>query len=365
METRIASRLARIAASEVDSLIREESYLYLGLDRTKPVRVQALVNERCNYRCLSCTYWRLPHYKEELTIEQWQDALRSLKDYIGRYTIFFLGGEPFLKHDFVRLLEFCHDERLDCGVVTNGSLIRGETIRRLIAAEPVTLDFSVDGPTPETHDKSRGVPGSLAAIERAICALREESARQGRRLPIRIKTVLHALNYRSMVDMAAWTVRVGASCVDIRPVWRWSPETYSELWIGTDQMAELSAVIAELIRQRRAGLPIVTSEDELRIIPDHFLRGETPPRTEQCRAGLRNYFIGPSGDVTVCGYFAPIGNVREQEARAIWQGDEARLRREQTAACSKGCASGCYTKRPLAEMIGRASLVFKGSKRAE
>ena len=222
------------------------------------MRVQAQINERCNYRCLSCTHWRLPHYKEELAIEQWQDALRSLKDFIGRYAILFLGGEPFLKPGFVRLLEFGRDEGLDCGVLTNGSLIRGETIVRLVAAQPVTLDFSVDGPTPETHDRSRGVPGSLAAIERAIGALREEGERQGRPLAIRIKTVLHSLNYRSIVDMAAWTVRVGASCVDIHPVVRWSPETYSDLWIGPDQMAALSAVVAELIQQRGRGLPIVT-----------------------------------------------------------------------------------------------------------
>jgi hypothetical protein len=45
METRIASRLARIAVSEVDSLSREESYLYLGVDRTKPVRVQAQIKD--------------------------------------------------------------------------------------------------------------------------------------------------------------------------------------------------------------------------------------------------------------------------------------------------------------------------------
>jgi radical SAM protein with 4Fe4S-binding SPASM domain len=352
-----AARLARLAGSELDSLIREESYLYLGIDRTKPVRVQAQINERCNYRCLSCTFWRLPHYNEELTIEQWQNALRSLKDFIGRYAITFLGGEPFLKPGFMQLLEFGHEEGLGCGIVTNGSLLRGETIRRLVAAQPIFLDISVDGPTPGTHDKSRGVPGSLAAIERAIGALREASAKQGTRLAIRIKTVLHALNYHSMPDMATWTVRVGAACVDINPVNRWSPETYSDLWIGPDRMAELSAVVAELIQQRRTGLPIVTSEDQLKTIPDHFLGRKISPPTGRCHAGLRNYFIGPSGDVMVCSDFAPIGNVREQDARAIWQGDEARLRRQQTVECKRGCPVGCYTKRPIAQMIQRGAVL--------
>jgi radical SAM protein with 4Fe4S-binding SPASM domain len=359
------ARLARIAINELGSSIREESYLYLGVDKTKPVMVRALVNERCNYRCASCTYWRLATYKEELTIEQWEGALRSLKDFVGRYAISFLGGEPFLKQGFVRLLEFGHEEGIDCGVVTNGSLLRGETIRRVVAAQPIVLDISVDGPTPETHDVSRGVPGSLAAIERAIGALRDESERQGTTLAIRIKTVLHALNYRSMPDMAAWAVRVGASCVDIHPVVRWSPETYSYLWIGPDRMVELSAVIAELIQQRRARLPIVTSEDQLRSIVDSFLGHEMPPATGRCRAGLRNYVIGSTGDVKVCGSFAPIGNVREQEARAIWASEEARRRRQQTVECKRGCPVGCYTKRPMADMIDRASVILRGGKLAE
>ena len=363
--TQKVQRLARIAAVELDSLVREESYLYLGIDRTKPVRVQAQINERCNYRCRSCTFWRLPQYHHELSIEQWENALASLRTFIGRYAVLFLGGEPFLKPGFVRLLELGQEKGFDCGVVTNGSLLRRETIRRLVAAQPIVLDISVDGPTPETHDVSRGVAGSLAIIERAIGALREESARQGTPLTIRIKSVLHALNFQSMSDMAAWTVRVGASCVDINPVARWSPETYSNLWIEPDRIAELSTIVDELIRQRRAGLPIVTSERRLSTIPDHFLEREIPPHYDQCRAGLRNYFIGVTGDVTVCGSFAPIGNVRDQEARAIWYGEEARLRRRETVDCATKCAFGCYTKHPINQMIERASVILRDSKQAK
>jgi MoaA/NifB/PqqE/SkfB family radical SAM enzyme len=300
-----------------------------------------------------------------LTIEQWEDALSSLHTFIGRYAILFLGGEPFLKPGFVRLLELGQQMGFDCGVVTNGSLLRGETVRRLVAAQPIVLDISVDGPTPETHDASRGVAGSLAAIERAIGAVREESARQGKPLAIRIKSVLHALNFRSMSDMAAWTVRVGASCVDINPVVRWSRETYSELWIGPDRIAELSSIVDELIRQRRAGLPIVTSERRLSTIPDHFLERAIPAHYERCRAGLRNYFIGSTGDVSVCGFFAPIGNVRDQEARAIWYGEDARLRRRETVDCSKKCAFGCYTKHPISQMIERARLTLRGNEHVE
>jgi hypothetical protein len=72
-----------------------------------------------------------------------------------------------------------------------------------------------------------------------------------------------------------------------------------------------------------------------------------------------------TGDVKVCRDFAPIGNVRDQETRAIWEGEEARLRRKETVECETRCAFGCYAKHPIVHMIERASLVFKRGTLAE
>jgi MoaA/NifB/PqqE/SkfB family radical SAM enzyme len=52
------------------------------------------------------------------------------------------------------LLEFCHEHSIDFGVITNGSAFESErVIRRLVAARPLKVDISVDGPTAEIHDR--------------------------------------------------------------------------------------------------------------------------------------------------------------------------------------------------------------------
>ena len=80
-------------------------------DLTRPIVVYGMVNEWCNYKCRYATYWRLKEYKEEMTIEKWQNAMLSLKEFVGPYHIEYSGGEPFIKKGFVDLLEFCLEER--------------------------------------------------------------------------------------------------------------------------------------------------------------------------------------------------------------------------------------------------------------
>jgi len=86
------TNLSRLAWMHVRNDIMEELYLKTGIDHTKPIAVYEFVNERCNYKCRYCEDWRLENYNEELTIEEWQNALISLKEFIGSYHIEFTGG---------------------------------------------------------------------------------------------------------------------------------------------------------------------------------------------------------------------------------------------------------------------------------
>src|ERR1039457_5570384 len=98
--------LASLGWKHAVSAFAEEVYLKTGLDSTKPVTFYGLVNERCNVKCRDCEYWRLPKYKDEMSIEQWQAALLSIKDFVGTFSISYSGGEPFIKPGFLDLMAF-------------------------------------------------------------------------------------------------------------------------------------------------------------------------------------------------------------------------------------------------------------------
>ena len=135
-----------------------------------------LVNERCNVKCRYCEYWRLPKYKDEMTIEEWQKALLSIKEFVGTFSISFSGGEPFIKPGFLDLIEFCHQNRIHAGVTTNGSALNKKNAARYVASHPWNLNVSVDAPFAELHDYLRGWPGLFQKLSDGISYVRDEQA---------------------------------------------------------------------------------------------------------------------------------------------------------------------------------------------
>jgi MoaA/NifB/PqqE/SkfB family radical SAM enzyme len=355
-----ARKLFQLGMTEARAAVAEEIYMTTGLEVTRPTNIVGTLSKRCNYRCPMCMDWRpLPNRPDELTIAEWQNALQSLHDFLGSYRIGFLGGEPFMRAGFLTLLEFCHARGIDHSTTTNASLLRGAVIRRFVASRPLHLNISVDGPTAEVNDPSRGVPGSLRSVEKAIGALRDEQERAGKRFPIRIKPTVHVGNFRSMPAMVEWVRRVGADTLDFEPVRPWAPEVEKDLWIGPELLDELRAVMKELAALKRNGAPIETSEHRLLGMPNHFAGKNIEPEVTPCRVGLRRFDIGPNGDVSTCWFFEPIGNVRRQSAREIWQGAVAKLRREETVACTRACAFSCLAQKPLTNLIERGRLLLQ------
>ncbi len=126
------STLAELALKHTYNHFAEELYLHSGKDVTRPVTFYGLVNERCNVKCRYCEYWRLPKYKDEMTIEEWQNALLSIKDFVGTFSISFSGGEPFIKPGFLDLMMFCHTNGIHAGVTTNGSALNRKNAERFV-----------------------------------------------------------------------------------------------------------------------------------------------------------------------------------------------------------------------------------------
>src|SRR5271157_2212603 len=164
--------------------------LHSGKDITKPVTFYGLVNERCNVKCRYCEYWRLPKYKDEMSIEEWRKALLSIKEFVGTFSISFSGGEPFIKPGFLDLMMFCHKNGIHAGATTNGSALNQKNAERFAEAQPWNLNVSVDAPHAELHDYLRGWPGLFDKLSAGIKFVREERDKRGLDFPIVIKPTI-------------------------------------------------------------------------------------------------------------------------------------------------------------------------------
>jgi MoaA/NifB/PqqE/SkfB family radical SAM enzyme len=357
------STLTHLAFKHTINSFSEELYLRTGIDTTKPVTFYGLVNERCNVACRYCEYWRLPKYKDEMTIEQWQDALLSIKQFVGKFSISFSGGEPFIKPGFLDLMQFCHRNGILSGVTTNGSALNRKNAARLVDAHPFNLCVSCDAPCAEVHDYLRGYPGLFQKLSDGIKYVREERDRRGLSFPIIIKPTVNRKNYTYLPDMVEWCKQVGATAVNFQPMDLWTPETYDELWIEEGEHEALQQVADRMIALKRQGEPILNSELLISMLVPHFRKETAPPEVMPCRVGLRDFFIRTNGDVEVCFFFPAIGNIKEQSAREIWYGPKAQEIRKQTVECDKLCLYTCLSQKTLGDKVKMGMTLLKNQYR--
>jgi pyruvate-formate lyase-activating enzyme len=148
-------------------------------DAGRPVgsRLWLYTNFDCNLRCDYCCVRSSPEApRRALGLDRVQQIAREAAG-VGVSEIFVTGGEPFLLSEIGRILTACADAA-PTTVLTNGMLLVGrrlETLRSL-PRDRLTLQISLDSPTPERHDRHRG-KGTWAKAWRGIERARAEGFR--------------------------------------------------------------------------------------------------------------------------------------------------------------------------------------------
>jgi MoaA/NifB/PqqE/SkfB family radical SAM enzyme len=343
--------LSRLGLKHSQNAVAESLRIQTNIDITKPVTFYGIINERCNVKCRQCEYWRLPEYKQEMTIEQWKSALLSIKEFVGEFSMNFSGGEPYIKKNFLDVLAFANENGIHCGVTTNGFCMTKENAAKTVAAHPFNVNMSVDAPNAELHDYLRGQPGLFSRLSAGIGYLREEQKKQGVKFPITVKPTVNRLNFRLMPELVEWAQQIGATAVNFQTVDLWTPETYDELWVEEEDYEDFAQVIEQLIEMKNNGAPIMNSDEVFRLFLPHFRKEKAPAETLPCRVGLRNFWIDTRGDVKLCNEYPVIGNIKEQSAREIWYGEKAKEIRQQTLDCGKLCLITCVSQKTITDKV--------------
>ncbi len=133
------------------------------------------LNDACNLACRHCLVSSGPGGDPGLPGETIAAALREARK-LGARTFCFTGGEPLLRPDFAELAAAAlEDPRAELAVLTNGLLLREETIaswRGHLDLERVRFQVSLDGSSPEVNDPVRG----RGSFERIVAGIRDALA---------------------------------------------------------------------------------------------------------------------------------------------------------------------------------------------
>lgn len=121
------------------------------------------VTNKCNLRCKHCLPMSGPARPRELTTEEAMAALETFRA-AGAVKVFFTGGEPFSRKDFLGLLERAAALGMRATVITNATMLRRATLETVKRLE-VELGISLDGANERTNDAIRGPDSFRQAIE--------------------------------------------------------------------------------------------------------------------------------------------------------------------------------------------------------
>jgi pyruvate-formate lyase-activating enzyme len=120
-------------------------------------RIWLYTNFDCNLACDYCCVRSSPTARRrELGLTRVKRIVREARP-LGVAEFFVTGGEPFLLPDIADIVLACV-EAAPVTLLTNGMLFRGRrgTELRRLPPDRVTLQISLDSPTPELHDAHRG-----------------------------------------------------------------------------------------------------------------------------------------------------------------------------------------------------------------
>jgi heme b synthase len=277
----------------------------------------------CNLACVHCraSATRGPHQGELGT----EEALRLLDQIaeVDKPIIILTGGEPLLRPDIFKIARYGTDLGLRMVMALNGTLITAKGARQLLEAGIQRISISLDGSSPEAHDRFRKVNGAFEGALKGIDLLKKIG------LDFQINTTITKTNLDQIPKIQQLAVDLGAVAHHIFllvPTGRGkyivdqeidAAEYESTLNWFYDQRErtplQLKATCAphyyRILRQR-------AKQDGLSV---SFQTHGLDAVTRGCLGGIGFCFISHRGIVQPCGYLdLNSGDVRQTSFAEIW-----------------------------------------------
>jgi radical SAM protein with 4Fe4S-binding SPASM domain len=271
---------------------------------------------RCNFDCPMC-YVHLNQQDmeaagRELTAAEWIELAREAKDR-GMMFLLLTGGEPFVRKDFFEIYEAVRAMGILVSINSNGSMLRGEVLRRLLENPPQRINISLYGGCAETYRNMCGQDMFGTVLEN-IRALKEAGVDIRLNLSI---TPYNRQDIRKIYDLSKeLNVPVKASSYMYPPIRshnradaRLTPREAAEAIVEWDSLRFSPAEFA----QRTAAI-LSRSAPEVQECTADLDEGVS------CRAGYSTFWVTWDGRMLPCGIMSgPEAHPLQEGFGAAWE----------------------------------------------
>jgi len=310
-----------------------------------PVHVVWEITLACNLKCQHCGSRAGRPRTSELSTEESIALVHKLAD-MGTREISLIGGEAYLRRDWIDIIRAIKSRDIYCAMQTGG---RNLTDKRLSEAREAGLDgigISIDG-IDQVHDKMRGVPGSY------IMALDAMKRAKDMGYSVSCNTTVTAHSLPQMEELMNILIEAGATHWQIQiAVAMGNAVDNDEILLQPYQIGELIPLLSRLsLEGRERGLLIIPGNNVGYYGPhEHILRGAAKgvtPYWTGCAAGRTGMGIEADGAIKGCPSLATDGysggTIREKSVEEIWNtSDEVHFGRMRQKDSLWGFCKGCY-----------------------
>lgn len=334
----------RRSEPEMSAFLHARGYR-LGL----PIGGTFELTARCNFGCPMC-YVHLQNADpaKELSAKQWLEIGRQARD-TGMMFLLLTGGEPFIRKDFFEIYSGLKALGLMVSINSNGSMLKGEILEKLIEDPPFRINISLYGGCSQTYRDMCGQDAFDQVVD-SIRALKKAG------VDVRLNVSITPYN-----------------CQDLEKIYRISQELgvhmkatsymYPPIRVGNDLSHRLTAEEAAwyAVEWDRLRLP----KDQFTQRAQALCRFEADTQREcaadldegvGCRAGSTSFWITWDGRMLPCGMLPGKGlQTSELGFDEAW-----RLTREATKAIRMPAQCTACPKREICSVCAAVAVTETG-----
>lgn len=288
-----------------------------------PHSIRILLTEKCNLHCDFCLIdaSSIKATEEELDTSEWLTLFERLKK-LHVFNISLSGGEIFLREDLFVLLKKLRENRMHkITLLTNGTMITGETAAQLRTINIKNIAISLDG-IEKSHEQIRG-SGTFKKTVKGIQHLLEVG------ISPQISFTPVKNNYKDLSPLIDLTAALGISVIQVNTL---TPEgrcieVYDGIALEYPNQIKTVLNVVEKKRKEYPALKIFCNFGFYYHLPESYRYFKENPQNYEmkhlkdgCGAASTSCVVTPNGDVLPCeGLKAFIGgNIREHDLLDIW-----------------------------------------------
>lgn len=295
-----------------------------------PRKMRLEITNKCNNRCVWC-YASNRYEKENLSNEEFTSVIKSLADN-GVFEITFSGGEPTLNKALPELIEYANNLGLITHLITNGTLLSKDVVKKLERAGLKTIQISVEG-IEDQHNRitnSNCFKGCINGIKNVIDS----------RISLATNTTISSLNKNNVYEILQLLHSLGVKkanfnyCVTDKTDLKMSKE-------------ELENVLEQISSFKKDGFETNWLQPMELCYIDIY---KYFSKISKCSACDTSITISANGDLRPCSFSGTVvGNIKKNNLEEVWNSNffkkfrEKEMMKEKCIDCTKlaKCGGGC------------------------